>query len=220
MTRHLVRTSSNGRAWKLSGVLLVLGMGFNNLAWSQEVASPASIDDWVQALTAPAPARVPSRGFRPTLPPSTDGHCGPVVAAVSASPASAAQLSVPGSRNLTVVPYVPDKPVAQLALAFADDSDVVPPEGRQALSRLAQALLSTQLADKTFTIAGHTSSLGSRERNLRLSCARALAVQRALVKEGVAPERLSAYGFGPDKPLSARSTDDPANRRVEVRLAN
>jgi outer membrane protein OmpA-like peptidoglycan-associated protein len=186
-------------------------------AMAEELSASASAEDWVRALVGPnQPA---ARGFRPTQRPSFDGECeGTAVAAASAIGSTAPSTAT--SRNLTVVPYQPDKPVAQIALAFADDSDVVPAEGRRSLSRLAQAMLSPELAAKQFTIAGHTSSLGPRERNLRLSCARALAVRRALVKEGVPAERLSAYGFGPDKPLSGLAGDDMANRRVEVRAAN
>jgi len=70
---------------------------------------------------------------------------------------------------------------------------------------------------KRIRVEGHTDATGSREMNIRLSKARAEAVRRYLIAKGVSPQRLTAEGYGPDKPLV--SGDDAAsrakNRRVE-----
>lgn len=68
------------------------------------------------------------------------------------------------------------------------------------------------------SIDGHTDSTGTAERNRELSKQRAESVQAALVAKGIAADRLSAQGFGSDKPL-VPETDDASrakNRRVEL----
>ncbi len=69
-------------------------------------------------------------------------------------------------------------------------------------------------------IEGHTDNSGDAALNRVLSERRALAVRTMLVKQGVAEGRLTAVGFGPDKP--ADTNDTPAgrenNRRVEFTL--
>ena len=68
------------------------------------------------------------------------------------------------------------------------------------------------------SIDGHTDSTGTAERNRALSKQRAEAVLGALVAKGIAAERLSAQGFGPDKPVADNGDDAgrAKNRRVEL----
>jgi OmpA-OmpF porin, OOP family len=69
-------------------------------------------------------------------------------------------------------------------------------------------------------VEGHTDSVGAKEMNQRLSRARAEAVVAYLTQKGVAAGRLTAEGFGPDKPLAKNNT--PAgrekNRRTEFKV--
>ncbi len=69
-------------------------------------------------------------------------------------------------------------------------------------------------------VQGHTDDRGSPEHNRDLSQRRAASVQRYLREHGVAPQRLSAHGFGKDRPLvtgrSRRARQ--ANRRVEFHI--
>ncbi len=71
-------------------------------------------------------------------------------------------------------------------------------------------------------IEGHTSSDGSAEANRRLSIQRANKVSEYLQSKGVDASRLTAIGFGPDKPLNngKSETDRARNRRVELKLSN
>jgi len=71
-------------------------------------------------------------------------------------------------------------------------------------------------------IEGHTSSDGNFNTNMKLSNERAETVKNYLIKKGVDPSRLTAQGFGPNKPLNeGKSEQEKAlNRRVELKLRN
>lgn len=69
-------------------------------------------------------------------------------------------------------------------------------------------------------IEGHTDSRGSLKLNTELSQARADSVRNYLIEQGVAPERLTAKGHGPSKPIdtNATATGRQKNRRVEFHV--
>lgn len=71
-----------------------------------------------------------------------------------------------------------------------------------------------------FALEGHTDSSGAAKSNQVLSEQRAIAVRDWLVAKGVAADRLSAVGFGEDKPIDTNKTyaGRANNRRVEVKL--
>jgi outer membrane protein OmpA-like peptidoglycan-associated protein len=75
---------------------------------------------------------------------------------------------------------------------------------------------------KHIIVEGHTDNRGRPEYNRQLSQRRAEAVREFLVGRGVAPDRLSAKGFGPDKPTQSNATSwgREANRRVEFIIAD
>ncbi|MBF9252369.1 OmpA family protein [Pontibacter sp. 172403-2] len=68
-----------------------------------------------------------------------------------------------------------------------------------------------------FSIESHTDSNGDNRFNMTLSQKRAEATKALLVNLGIAPERLSARGWGETKPLntSNASQAQPNNRRTE-----
>jgi len=74
--------------------------------------------------------------------------------------------------------------------------------------------------DAKFTVEGHTDSVGSKATNQRLSEARALSVKEFLVDKGIDSFRLSAVGYGEDKPIATNMYKDgrAQNRRVEINL--
>ena len=67
-------------------------------------------------------------------------------------------------------------------------------------------------------VEGHTDNTGTAEHNRSLSDARAQSVMAALVAKGTAASRLSAEGFGQDKPIADNGTEEgrARNRRVEL----
>ncbi len=73
-----------------------------------------------------------------------------------------------------------------------------------------------------FTIDGHTDSTGSAKNNQRLSEERAYSVMNYLIENGVASSRLSATGYGEDRPIADNNTNQGrrTNRRVEINLVS
>jgi outer membrane protein OmpA-like peptidoglycan-associated protein len=69
-------------------------------------------------------------------------------------------------------------------------------------------------------IQGHTDSRGTYRHNLRLSRVRAQAVVQYLRRKGIAAERLTATGYGPNRPRGSNDTAEgrARNRRVEFRV--
>lgn len=71
-----------------------------------------------------------------------------------------------------------------------------------------------------FTVEGHTDSVGSAKLNQSLSEKRANSVRDFLIKEGIAADRLTAIGYGEDKPIATNNTraGRAQNRRTEINL--
>jgi OmpA-OmpF porin, OOP family len=66
-------------------------------------------------------------------------------------------------------------------------------------------------------IGGHTDADGDPAKNLTLSTARAEAVKKLLVDQGIDAARLTTKGYGATKPIDSNTTpeDKANNRRVE-----
>ena len=69
-------------------------------------------------------------------------------------------------------------------------------------------------------IGGYTDNVGDPAANLRLSDARANTVMRELVSLGIAPERLTAEGYGEQHPIADNATAEgrARNRRIAFRV--
>ncbi len=69
-------------------------------------------------------------------------------------------------------------------------------------------------------IHGHTDDRGRRSTNTDLSLARASAVKDYLVSRGLSADRLTALGFGPDRPAASNRTESgrAQNRRIEFEV--
>jgi len=86
----------------------------------------------------------------------------------------------------------------------------------------AVKVMNEEIPNSNFYIDGFTDNVGSAARNKSLSKARAQAVVNALVKDGVAKNRLVARGFGKESPICTNVTAEgrQCNRRVEVYIRN
>jgi outer membrane protein OmpA-like peptidoglycan-associated protein len=76
------------------------------------------------------------------------------------------------------------------------------------------------MPDNRMAVQGHTDNRGSAAYNRELSQRRAQAVVKYLTDKGIAPERLDAKGFGPDRPVATNDTAEgrAQNRRVEFKV--
>lgn len=72
--------------------------------------------------------------------------------------------------------------------------------------------------DFKLSIEGHTDGVGDAKSNKKLSEDRARAVMNAVLMQGIDGKRLSAAGFGMEKPVADNRTEDgrAKNRRVEL----
>lgn len=74
--------------------------------------------------------------------------------------------------------------------------------------------------DERIEIGGHTDNVGKPAANLILSTERAKAVMAYLLSKGIAPERLTAKGYGQTVPIAENTTAEgrAMNRRTEVKI--
>lgn len=68
------------------------------------------------------------------------------------------------------------------------------------------------------SIEGHTDNVGNPESNKKLSNDRAKSVMNALISKGISKDRLSAVGWGQERPVADNRTEEgkAKNRRVEI----
>jgi len=107
-------------------------------------------------------------------------------------------------------------------ILFAPGSDVLKESSYPHLRRLTAVFKDLP---NPIQIEGHTDNrpLGRVTRfksNWELSSARAFTVLQFFVKEGVAPEKLSAVGYGEFKPVQSNETPEgrSKNRRIEINI--
>jgi outer membrane protein OmpA-like peptidoglycan-associated protein len=129
----------------------------------------------------------------------------------------AAQLTLtkrPRQPNVVVT----DKEVKlKKAVHFQHDSAEILPDSMGIIEEAAEALRNhTEIA--SVEVQGHTDDSGTPAYNLRLSAERANAVREALVLNGVEENRLTAHGYGQEKPLvpNTNEANRAKNRRVQL----
>jgi OmpA-OmpF porin, OOP family len=74
--------------------------------------------------------------------------------------------------------------------------------------------------DEKIEIGGHTDNVGKEEANMILSTNRANTVRAYLLMKGIAPERVTAKGYGMTEPVAENDTAEgkALNRRTEVKV--
>lgn len=107
-----------------------------------------------------------------------------------------------------------------LYINFDVDKSNITTEGKEVVTQIAEVLQNDH--SLKIAIEGHTDNTGDVSYNKRLSNARAHAVMNALIINGINKSRLTAKGFGAEKPLVANDTEEnkAKNRRVELVKVN
>lgn len=125
---------------------------------------------------------------------------------------------------------VGDRFVFQSEVLFPSGAAILNPAGAEEMKKLAFALIDLQkeIPDDinwVLRVDGHTdnvplSGTGQFKDNWELSSARAIAVVKYLIENGVPANRLVAAGFGEYQPLDPVDTVDARsrNRRIELKL--
>lgn len=116
----------------------------------------------------------------------------------------------------------------QIVLALATDvlfdagKTEIKPDGQKALAEVGAALKG--VTNRRFQVAGHTDTFPIHNKefasNWELSTARAVAVVKLLIKEGVKADTMSAAGYAEFDPSQSNSSDKgrQKNRRIEIVL--
>lgn len=102
---------------------------------------------------------------------------------------------------------------------FQHDSAEILPDSQGIIEELAD-LMSKRPDIKNVEVQGHTDDTGAAAYNLRLSQSRAQAVVDAISSHGIDPSRMTAKGYGQEKPLVPNTTEPnrAKNRRVQVMI--
>ncbi|HTX87679.1 MAG TPA: OmpA family protein [Bacteroidales bacterium] len=132
------------------------------------------------------------------------------------------ELEVPGGDHkmtyTLTLKYDPPKVFTLRNVFFETGLATLRKESFPALDELVAALKAKP--NLVIEIAGHTDNVGTPESNQKLSEDRALSVRSYLIKHGIAPDRVSAKGFGETQPVAGNDTPEgrQQNRRTEVRI--
>jgi OOP family OmpA-OmpF porin len=105
---------------------------------------------------------------------------------------------------------------AILNINFDTDKSTLKPEGQKVVDEILNLMKGN--ADLKIAIEGHTDNAGSGDHNKKLSTDRANTILKFLTGKGIAASRLTAAGFGAERPLVANDSEAnmAKNRRVEL----
>ncbi|MCP4440796.1 MAG: OmpA family protein [Aureispira sp.] len=112
-------------------------------------------------------------------------------------------------------PTINTKPIILKNVFFATGSAKLKDISKTELNKLKELL--EQQPKLKIQINGHTDNVGDDKDNLTLSNNRAIAVKTYLEEQGIAADRLTAKGFGEEKPIDSNETPKGRanNRRTE-----
>jgi outer membrane protein OmpA-like peptidoglycan-associated protein len=103
-----------------------------------------------------------------------------------------------------------------LYINFDTGKSVIRDESRPIIEQIVQML--KENPQLKLSVEGHTDNTGNPASNKTLSEERAKSVVSAIVSQGIDVVRLSAAGYGQDKPIADNNTEEgrAMNRRVEL----
>ena len=132
-------------------------------------------------------------------------------------------VDVPGPASNNGCPEVTEEVQKKLndfarTILFDVNKATIRPQSATVLNQIVDVL--KQYKNAKFSIEGYTDISGKRAMNQKLSEDRAYSVKAYLIEKGIDEGRLTAKGFGPDKPIASNKTKKgrELNRRVEINL--
>lgn len=104
-------------------------------------------------------------------------------------------------------------------ILFPTGKAVLKPEAKNNLREMAEIM--KKYPENVLTVKGFTDDTGSSKVNEKLSAARAEAVKKELLKDGLSDQTISTQGLGPSFPVADNNsaTGRKQNRRVEIEIA-
>jgi OOP family OmpA-OmpF porin len=103
-----------------------------------------------------------------------------------------------------------------LYINFDSGKSTIKPESRPIINQIVEMMKANP--GLKIGVEGHTDNVGNPKSNKTLSDERAKSVVAAIVAQGIDAKRLSAAGYGQDKPVADNKTEEgrAKNRRVEL----
>jgi len=103
-------------------------------------------------------------------------------------------------------------------LTFLTNSSELESTSNEQLDNIAKILNEFPLVK--VKIGGYTDNVGAADANLKLSGSRADFVKMALIKRGIAADRMESEGYGQEHPIAANDTEEgrQQNRRISMRV--
>ncbi len=101
---------------------------------------------------------------------------------------------------------------------FETGKATLQPEAYKVVDELVEYLKRKE--DEKIEVGGHTDNVGKPEANMILSTNRANTVRAYLLTKGIAPERVTAKGYGMTMPIAENTSAEGRglNRRTEVKI--
>ena len=129
---------------------------------------------------------------------------------------AAFQQSIKAPTAVEMKKEIDDKGRATLNINFDTDKATLLPDGQKAVDEIYTLLADN--ASLNLSIEGHTDNSGTAARNKQLSTERANTIMKSLTSKGISASRLTAVGYGSDKPLVENNSEAnmAKNRRVEL----
>jgi outer membrane protein OmpA-like peptidoglycan-associated protein len=151
--------------------------------------------------------------------PDTDSDGDRLVDRLDECPDLKGPTSNKGCPKKAAVKLVGDRIEFKEPIYFATGKDVIQKQSFPLLDAIA-TVIGAHPEILKLRVEGHTDASGKHDFNVALSDRRAKSVVAAIVKRGIAAERLEGQGFGPDRPVADNKTKAgrAKNRRVEIHV--
>ncbi|MEM9048117.1 MAG: OmpA family protein [Pseudomonadota bacterium] len=182
--------------------------------------------DFIFKRSGPSPADLAVAEVAPQDPsrPRQTTAAAPEIAALDAPRAQEPRSSLASQPRAALEPDALDMTACETrfealsqtgAVYFAPGSARLDPASAPLLTTVADIV--ARCPGLRIVVAGHTDSIGSSRLNLQLSERRARAVANWLVAAGIAERRISALGYGEERPVAPNDTrrNRALNRRIE-----